>query len=85
MARANAAAVEYNMTTRQGGNKMQTLRQVYQAAGLTLQEAVQVTEIVEGNSDEYLMMLSEGKWYDSSSSQYSWGRKYFLCKERLWR
>ena len=33
---------------------MQTLRQVYQAAGLTLQEAVQVTEIIEGNSDDYL-------------------------------
>ena len=34
---------------------MQTLRQVYEAAGLTLKEAVQVTEIIEGNSDEYLM------------------------------
>ena len=33
---------------------MQTLRQVYEAAGLTLKEAVQVTEIVEGSSDEYL-------------------------------
>ena len=34
---------------------MMTLGQVYEAAGLTLKEAVQVTEIVEGNSDEYLM------------------------------
>ena len=33
---------------------MMTLRQVYEAAGLTLKEAVQVTEIVEGSSDEYL-------------------------------
>ena len=33
---------------------MMTLRQVYQAAGLTLQEAVQVTEIIEGSSDEFL-------------------------------
>ncbi len=33
---------------------MMTLGQVYEAAGLTLKEAVQVTEIVEGSSDEYL-------------------------------
>jgi len=34
---------------------MKTLRQVYQEAGLTLKEAVQVTEILEGGSDDFLM------------------------------
>ena len=34
---------------------MMTLRQVYTAAGLTLTEAVEVTEIIEGESSDYLM------------------------------
>jgi len=34
---------------------MKTVREIYEAAGLTLVEADEVTAIVEGENDDYLM------------------------------